>query len=393
MIGTNRETNMKVRIRFSLAVMTLLTVCFVTQGQKSTPKKILIAVLDFDARTGVGQGEAASLSDIFSSQLAQTGQYIIVDRNRIKAILNEQGFQRSEACSSVECVVEVGKILNVQKIFAGVIGKIGRLYTVNIQLIDVTTAQIELNRSRRHEGEIEELATTIIPEIAVEMTKALTGQDVDADETVSSSSKFKRHEIELGVGGGPDSKAQIFEPQTITPRLAEEVRVKPKNVFNIAYHFSFSPYFSLGLRMASLNQQIENQPLLQQLNNNSPIMLLPGSQTIKINCNTVSFEGRVNFFRGSIEPYATLSLGLAFGNISGSGGNGSLPQQNFDGPALGFGLGLKFHVTNHFGLTLDLRKLGISAGYKEQTFLAYRFSSQKFDGSYDAAFLILFYQF
>lgn len=165
---------MKKTILLLLVITFQCVYVFIASAQKSTSKKINIAVLDFDAREGIGRGEAASLSDIFSAQLAQTGQYTIVDRNRIKAILTEQGFQQSEACSSVECVVEVGKILNVQKIFAGVIGKVGRLYTVNVQLINIATAQIELTKGRRHEGEIEDLAKTVIPEIAADMTKSLT---------------------------------------------------------------------------------------------------------------------------------------------------------------------------------------------------------------------------
>jgi hypothetical protein len=384
---------MKIVMRVSLASAILIALGICVNAQPSNPNKIFVAVFDFDARAGIGQGEAASLSDIFSSQLAQTGKYILVERNGIKRILSEQGFQQSDACSSVECLVEVGKILKVEKIFSGTIGKIGKLYTVSIQLINVSTGQIEMSKGRQHEGEIEDLATTIIPEMASEMTKMLTGQDVEMYETISSRSDFKRHEIELGLGTGPRSKAQIFEWQNAIPGLAEQVRVRPKSVFHIAYHFSFSPYFSLGLRLTSFNQTIENLPVPQQLSMSSPIVVLTGSQTIKINCNALSLEGRLNFLRGTIEPYGTLSLGLAFGYISGSGSGSSLPQQNFDGPALGFGLGSKFHLTNHFGLTLDLRILGISAGYQAETPLAYHFSSNKFDGSYNAAFLILFYQF
>jgi hypothetical protein len=93
--------------------------------------------------------------------------------------LQEQGFQQSEACSQVECIVEVGKILKVEKMFAGTIGKVGKIYTINIQLIDVVTAQIIQNKSRRHSGEIEELLTDIIPELAGEMASELTGKKVE----------------------------------------------------------------------------------------------------------------------------------------------------------------------------------------------------------------------
>jgi TolB-like protein len=148
--------------------------------QKKTEKqRINIAVLEFEARGGVSKEDAASLSDAFQGQIIETGEFIVVDRNRIKSILQEQGFQQSEACSQVECIVEVGKILKVEKMFAGTIGKVGKIYTINIQLIDVVTAQIIQNKSRRHSGEIEELLTDIIPELAGEMASELTGKKVE----------------------------------------------------------------------------------------------------------------------------------------------------------------------------------------------------------------------
>ena len=383
---------MKKHMRFFLLTLLLLAFGLSLNAQTANQKKILVAVLDFDARAGIGAGEAASLSDIFSSQLAQSGKFILVERNGIKKILNEQGFQQSEACSSVECIAEVGKILKVEKIFSGTIGKIGKLFTINIQLINVSTAQIEISKNRQHEGDIEDLATTVIPEIAVEMTKSITGESVEVEETTTSSSKFHRHEIEIGIGGGPESKGQIFDRVDFAPRLSQEVHIRPKSVFHLAYRFSFSPYFSLGLRMNNLTQKIDNLPIIQRINQTigSPLNQF---QTITIRINTLSFEGRVNFLRGRIEPYGTLSLGLAFGNIGGDGSKVFLAQQDFDGPALGFGLGSRFYFTSRFGATVDLRVLGISAGYKNDTPTEYRFSSQKFDGSYSTASFILFYQF
>lgn len=151
-----------------------------TRPQQQPPKKLNVAVLDFDARAGITPAEAATLSDAFSAQLVETGEFTVVDRNRIKAVLQEQGFQQSEACSQVECVVEAGRILNVQQMFAGTIGKIGRTFNVTIQVIDVQTAQIKLSKSRQHSGAVEELLSDVIPELASEMASELTGKRVRA---------------------------------------------------------------------------------------------------------------------------------------------------------------------------------------------------------------------
>ncbi|MBN1396555.1 MAG: hypothetical protein JXA06_00840 [Bacteroidetes bacterium] len=184
---------------FSIAVPSVLA-----QENGLQKKKMNIAVLEFEPRGGVSKEDAASLSDAFQGQIIETNQFIVVDRNRIKSILQEQGFQQSEACSGVECIVEVGKILKVEKMFAGTIGKVGKIFTVNVQVIDIATAQIEQNKSRRHDGDIEDLLTEIIPEIAAEMSKELTGEEVEiASGTSGGSSSWLWYTLGgLAVAGG-----------------------------------------------------------------------------------------------------------------------------------------------------------------------------------------------
>jgi len=165
-------------LRILVTVLVLMLLLPPVHSQVRQQRKFSVAVLDFDARAGLSAGEAASLSDIFQGALVESGEFIVVDRNRIKAILQEQGFQQSEACSQVECIVEAGRILKVEKMFAGTIGKIGRMFTVNVQVIDVATAQILDTRQRQHLGEIEILASDVVPSIAAEMIEKLTGRKV-----------------------------------------------------------------------------------------------------------------------------------------------------------------------------------------------------------------------
>jgi len=177
-------------IRFVLLVflISIAAPAVLAQENKLQKKKLNIAVLEFEPRGGVSKEDAASLSDAFQGQIIETGEFIVVDRNRIKSILQEQGFQQSEACSGVECIVEVGKILKVEKMFAGTIGKVGKIFTINVQVIDIGTAQIEQNKSRRHDGDVEDLLIEIIPEIAAEMSKELTGKDVKVTTGTSGGS-------------------------------------------------------------------------------------------------------------------------------------------------------------------------------------------------------------
>lgn len=154
-------------------------------SQTQQPQKLNIAVLDFDSRGGITKEEAVTLSDVFNSQLVQTEEFKVVDRNRTKAILAEQGFQQSEACSQVECVVEAGKILQVQKMFFGAIGKVGRVFNVTIQMVDVETANIQLTESQNYEGNVEELLYEVVPSMAATLATKLAGKPIKP-KTVST---------------------------------------------------------------------------------------------------------------------------------------------------------------------------------------------------------------
>lgn len=167
-------------IHLGLVILMCLTV-----GMSQQRKKLNIAVFDFDSRGGVSKEDAASLSDIFQAQLVQTNEFTVVDRARIKTLLQEQGFQQSEACSNTECLVDIGKILKVQRMFAGTISKVGKIYNVSIQVIDIGTAQILMQKARQHSGTLEELAEEVIPGIAAEMASDITGKKIAAKVTKS----------------------------------------------------------------------------------------------------------------------------------------------------------------------------------------------------------------
>ena len=195
-------------IHLGLVILMCLTV-----GMSQQRKKLNIAVFDFDSRGGISKEDAASLSDIFQAQLVQTNEFTVVDRARIKTLLQEQGFQQSEACSNTECLVDIGKILKVEKMFAGTVGKVGRIYNVNIQIVDVATAQILMQKARQHSGTIEELAEEIIPEIAAEMASDLTGKKISAKVATSGGgSSWLWYVGGAVVIGGGAAAAVLLKP-------------------------------------------------------------------------------------------------------------------------------------------------------------------------------------
>ena len=168
-------------------------------------EKINIAVLDMEGR-GVSALEAATLTDRLRSEMVALGVFSLVERGQMEMILEEQGFQQT-GCTSAECAVEVGKLLGVQKMVAGSIGKIGALYTVDVRMFDVTTGQIERVSKREHRGDIEGLI-----DLLVVVSRDLAGIKVEEEkeEVAVKEEKPKKKGrkwllwtvLLAGVGGG-----------------------------------------------------------------------------------------------------------------------------------------------------------------------------------------------
>jgi len=121
--------------------LVLLFTAFDLCAQQTNTQKTTAAVMDLEAKEGVSAGVAASLSDYLRVQLINTQKFDIVTRENMEEVLKEQKFQLS-GCTSRECVVQVGQLLGVRRMFAGVITKIGATYVVTLKIIDVESGKI-----------------------------------------------------------------------------------------------------------------------------------------------------------------------------------------------------------------------------------------------------------
>ena len=96
-----------------------------------------IAVVDFDGK-GVSDTDASALTDRLRTELYNSGHFKVVERDMMKEILNEQGFQQS-GMTSDEYFVEVGRLIGVEKIVGGSVNKVGNMYSVSARIVSVET--------------------------------------------------------------------------------------------------------------------------------------------------------------------------------------------------------------------------------------------------------------
>ena len=132
-------------------------------------KPILIAVVDFSGNN-VSVGDCRALTDRLRSELFNTKYFKVIEREMMDEIIKEQGFQQS-GCSTNECMVEVGKLIGVEKIIGGSISQIGNVYSVSARIVNVETGEIETTGVYDHMGNIGELLTGGMKKVAYELIK------------------------------------------------------------------------------------------------------------------------------------------------------------------------------------------------------------------------------
>ena len=115
-----------------------------------------VAVIDFEG-AGISASALTALSEIFRYELMGTGLYDVMDRTNMEEVLKEQGFQMSGACTDLGCMVQVGQILGVSKIFGGTIGQLGTKYVISVKMIDVETSHLEKMEMESYIGPLENM--------------------------------------------------------------------------------------------------------------------------------------------------------------------------------------------------------------------------------------------
>lgn len=146
--------------------------------ERSTPQSTVqeyrgpkrrIAVIDFENKTPYGQRElGTSASDILITELQKSGQFILLEREKVQRLLDEQHFSNSDAAEPATAA-KIGRMLGVQAIVTGSVSQFGVkeegvdniVYqrrdqiadaTVDIRIVDVSSGEILVADSGRGEA-------------------------------------------------------------------------------------------------------------------------------------------------------------------------------------------------------------------------------------------------
>jgi TolB-like protein len=207
--------------------------------------EIRIAVMDFSTSGGLSEMEAVTLTNRLRSMLVKTNAFVVLERGKMDEILTEQGFQQT-GCTTTECAVEVGRLLNVQKMVSGNIGKLGRTWTMDISLIDIKTSQIEKSFFQDYKGEIDELLNemeSVAVQIATIASKKETSKP-DEKKTFTLSILSQPTEAQIFINGTFAGKTP-FERQA-REGLKLEIKLQKENYAEWSQNITLSDNVNLN---------------------------------------------------------------------------------------------------------------------------------------------------
>lgn len=139
-------------IRKSIAVALLLSVRLFAQTET-------IAILPFEASGGVDSTTASAVTEFVQNAFVQHSVYKILERKQIQKILREQSFQLTGA---TESAVEAGKLLAVNRVVIGSITKLGKEFTLVMNLVDVKTGEVLKSEKKSAQISIEDIDNVLI---------------------------------------------------------------------------------------------------------------------------------------------------------------------------------------------------------------------------------------
>ncbi len=118
------------------------------EGEEQEIPRIAVADL---TPTGVPNAVATVTSNFLRDGLINTGRFVVLERSAMDDILKEQAFQKS-GCTTTECAVEIGKMLNVKYMLVGEVqglkDEAGKTtYFISVRVVDVETAVSTISRN------------------------------------------------------------------------------------------------------------------------------------------------------------------------------------------------------------------------------------------------------
>ncbi|NOY68541.1 MAG: hypothetical protein GXP53_03485 [Deltaproteobacteria bacterium] len=138
--------------------------CIPLPGACASLNKPVCAVLTFHPDIKSAEHyESRYITNRYSTLLEQLDLYDVLSPDKVVERLKDSKWQMVDTCNGKECALEAGRIIGVDYIIYGVLGHIGKLYSMDTTLMDVKSSKIIANATTDFEGSRNDFANEAPP--------------------------------------------------------------------------------------------------------------------------------------------------------------------------------------------------------------------------------------
>lgn len=148
---------------FLMSVLVIAGAMIAGRGADNQPEERVmsyLAVMELRCGTGIEKEICAALTEVVINELVKIKKYTVIDRANRDMILSEVGFQQS-GCVDESCTIQAGRILGVGKLVMGSITRVGATYLLNLHLLNVETATVEVAVSEECKCDLDALIEVV----------------------------------------------------------------------------------------------------------------------------------------------------------------------------------------------------------------------------------------
>jgi len=231
-------------------------------GQEAAPTSI--AVYSIKAKGKADPSLGPVLTSLLITTLSNSPRLKVIEEETLKLVFERQGMNQSDLCDSTQCQVEIGKLVQAQKMVVGEISKIGETYLLTLRLTDIQTGSVDASIRREcrcGEDQLPALADQAALEIRRYYGEAVPGggqafAPVPASPPSSSSASS-------GPRSGRQSRRSYLglEIQDVSPELAQSLGVKDLQGAVVTKVAEASPALKADLQVGDIVTQFANTPI------------------------------------------------------------------------------------------------------------------------------------
>ena len=185
--------------------------------------QLSIAVSELEPQ-GLSASEAAIISDRLRDELLSTGKFRVMERSMMDEILKEQSLQGSGACSNSQCQVQMGRLLGVDRLVVGRVGKFGSMFTLSVRMLSVESGEILESASEDHEGAMEGLLKGPLKKIAFRLANPTpNGQAATSATATQAQASVAPTADTSKAQAAAAATSEMKAPETSKPGLGKRI--------------------------------------------------------------------------------------------------------------------------------------------------------------------------